>query len=244
MVAVQIALRMVMQLADGGGVIARVAQGARHLHRISRPDLGITQHAVIPRREPREQPRPRRRARGSGRISVGEADPDSRQLVQIRRVDHAVAGGAQTVRAPLVRHQQQNVGPRRLGASACWQKCRRRRGAVAQQSCGASSGSPVSERRRWRRRSGGSPARRRRDCAPATCAAAPLRYPAAGTPRARSSPHRYPPVVTVPASTASGRSVFSRITRIGLPSDGPSSCMPPESVRISAARRIRSTNGT
>ena len=36
---------------------------------------------------------------------------------------------------------------------------------------------------------------------------------------------------TVPASTASGRSVFSRITSTGLPRLGASSCTPPESVR-------------
>ena len=41
--------------------------------------------------------------------------------------------------------------------------------------------------------------------------------------------------ITVPASTASGRSVFSRMTTTGFPSDGASSCMPPESVRISQA---------
>ena len=36
--------------------------------------------------------------------------------------------------------------------------------------------------------------------------------------------------LTVPASTASGRSVRSRITSTGLPNDGASSCTPPESV--------------
>ena len=37
---------------------------------------------------------------------------------------------------------------------------------------------------------------------------------------------------TVPASTASGRSVMSRITSTGLPSEGASSCTPPVSVTI------------
>ena len=36
--------------------------------------------------------------------------------------------------------------------------------------------------------------------------------------------------------------IFSTTT--GLPSDGPSSCMPPESVSSRQARRIKSTNGT
>lgn len=37
---------------------------------------------------------------------------------------------------------------------------------------------------------------------------------------------------TVPASTASGRSVTSRLTRMGLAREGPSSWTPPESVMI------------
>ena len=48
---------------------------------------------------------------------------------------------------------------------------------------------------------------------------------------------------TVPAWTASGRSVTSRITSTGLPSDGASSCTPPESVMIKVERFIRYTNG-
>jgi hypothetical protein len=43
---------------------------------------------------------------------------------------------------------------------------------------------------------------------------------------------------TVPASTASGRSVVSRITSTGLPRLGPSSWTPPLSVRMTVARFI------
>ena len=42
---------------------------------------------------------------------------------------------------------------------------------------------------------------------------------------------------TVPARTASGRSVVSRMTSTGLPSDGASSWIPPESVRKEHAER-------
>ena len=48
-----------------------------------------------------------------------------------------------------------------------------------------------------------------------------------------------PTNLTVPASTASGRSVTSRMTRTGLPSEGASSWMPPESVRMKWAGPIR-----
>ena len=47
---------------------------------------------------------------------------------------------------------------------------------------------------------------------------------------------------TVPAVTASGRSVFSRITSTGLPSDGASSWTPPESVSTTSARSIIRVN--
>ena len=39
-----------------------------------------------------------------------------------------------------------------------------------------------------------------------------------------------PQSLTVPASTASGRSVSRRITSTGFPNAGASSCKPPESV--------------
>ena len=48
---------------------------------------------------------------------------------------------------------------------------------------------------------------------------------------------------TVPASTASGRSVTFRMTKTGLPSEGASSWMPPESVRITCDFCIRWTKG-
>ncbi len=136
MIAVEVALRMVVQLADGSGVVAGVAQGARHFERIARADFGVAQHAVIPRREAGEQRGARRRAGGSGGIGVGEADSRGGKLIQVRRVDGAVAGGAQAIGAPLVGHQQQNVGPRSARAPALpgglRQKCRGRDGAVAQ----------------------------------------------------------------------------------------------------------------
>ena len=46
----------------------------------------------------------------------------------------------------------------------------------------------------------------------------------------RSAPGRCRPASSVPASTPSLRSVVSRVTSTGLPSDGASSWMPPESV--------------
>ena len=46
----------------------------------------------------------------------------------------------------------------------------------------------------------------------------------------------------VPASIASGLSVVSRITSVGFPKNGASSCIPPESVRMRYARSIRCTN--
>ena len=48
-----------------------------------------------------------------------------------------------------------------------------------------------------------------------------------------------PTKVTVPAETASGLSVVSRVTRTALPSEGASSWIPPESVIIRSQRLIR-----
>ena len=48
-----------------------------------------------------------------------------------------------------------------------------------------------------------------------------------------------PSSVTIPASTPSGRSVTLRTTATGTPSDAPSSCRPPESVRI---KRLRASS--
>ena len=61
---------------------------------------------------------------------------------------------------------------------------------------------------------------------------------------ADNSAQSVPASLTVPASTASGRSVFSRITITGLPSEGPSSWIPPESVssRIRAPHQIHKRN--
>src|SRR5664279_537817 len=61
--------------------------------------------------------------------------------------------------------------------------------------------------------------------------------PASATMRSSSTPTSF----TLPASTASGHSVFARSTSTGLPSDGASSWMPPESVIISRQRRIKSS---
>ena len=47
--------------------------------------------------------------------------------------------------------------------------------------------------------------------------------------------------IAVPAATPSGRSVVSRITRTGLPSDGASSWTPPESVSTSRQRDMSAT---
>jgi hypothetical protein len=47
----------------------------------------------------------------------------------------------------------------------------------------------------------------------------------------------------VPARTASGRSVLSRMTSTGLPSAGPSSCRPPLSVSSRWALAISQTKG-
>src|SRR5690606_10311482 len=52
-----------------------------------------------------------------------------------------------------------------------------------------------------------------------------------------------PTSLTVPADTASGRSVVSRMTSTGLPSDGASSWIPPESVKMMCAWLIRYTKG-
>ena len=52
-----------------------------------------------------------------------------------------------------------------------------------------------------------------------------------------------PTSLAVPAATASGRSVVSRMTNTGLPRLGASSWMPPESVRISVDFSMRATNG-
>ena len=46
----------------------------------------------------------------------------------------------------------------------------------------------------------------------------------------------------VPASTASGRSVVRRSTSTGLPSDGASSCRPPESLITKVAPRMAATS--
>src|SRR6185437_7869925 len=61
--------------------------------------------------------------------------------------------------------------------------------------------------------------------------------------RRKSRSGSVPTSSPVPASTASGRSVVSRVTSTGLPSDGASSCTPPESVMIKLARRIICTKG-
>ena len=52
-----------------------------------------------------------------------------------------------------------------------------------------------------------------------------------------------PTSLTVPASTPSGRSVVSRMTRTGFPREGASSWMPPESVRTRRQLRMRATKG-
>ena len=47
---------------------------------------------------------------------------------------------------------------------------------------------------------------------------------------------------TVPAATASGRSVVSRMTSTGVPRLGASSCTPPESERITCASAMSRAN--
>jgi len=51
------------------------------------------------------------------------------QAVEVGRVNHAVAAGAQTVRAMLVRHQEENMGTRNRGR--LWPERRNRRGHTA-----------------------------------------------------------------------------------------------------------------
>ena len=77
------------------------------------------------------------------------------------------------------------------------------------------------------------------------------RAPSRRTPPDRAAGARSPPTIrrrdvptsrAVPAAMPSGRSVVSRSTSTGLPSDGASSWMPPESVRTRWQRRSRSTS--
>ena len=132
MVPVHVALRMVVQLADGGGVVAGLGQRARHFHRVLRAHLGVAQHAVIPRREPGEQPGARGSAGRRGGIRIDEAHALRRELIQMRGAYGAIAGRTEAIGAPLVGHQQQDVGARGLGPRRLRQECRRQR-AIAQQ---------------------------------------------------------------------------------------------------------------
>ena len=81
-----------------------------------------------------------------------------------------------------------------------------------------------------------------RDCRPATSGAGRPDRRSAATPRRRCVPRRSRRAARRPASTASGRSVFSRRTSTGFPKVGASSWIPPESVRTIRQRRSRRTS--
>ena len=129
-------MRVVVLLPDGHRVIARVAESPGLLERVALGHIRISEHSVVPRGKPGQQCAARRRAGGSRRVSAAEADAFLRQAIEVRCVDDAVPGGAQTVPALLVRHQEEDVRPRpRPGARRLRRRppCRRGRAAHLEQ---------------------------------------------------------------------------------------------------------------
>src|SRR5690606_9333813 len=110
MKSVQPALRVMMHLADGLSVIARLRQLARQgcgiLERV------LTRHGqtpVIPLVHPRQHGRSSRSTGGHGRVRTAEAGAARRELVQVRRLQYGMAFTSQTVGPLLVRGDEEQV---------------------------------------------------------------------------------------------------------------------------------------
>ena len=109
MKAMAFPLRMPVHLSDAERIIPHLTQHARHLIAVTRRHLPITQHAVMPGREPREQPRPCRRTAGTRSIGMREQRSLGRQAVQCRSDHPSPARTPHGIPALLVGHDQNHM---------------------------------------------------------------------------------------------------------------------------------------
>lgn len=104
-VAVEVALRGVVQLADGAGEVAEIVEGAGHFVGIAGGDAAVGEHAVVPGRKAGEQAGAGGGAGGGGGVGVDEAGAVAGEAVEVG----GVRGGAEAVGAVLVGHEEQHV---------------------------------------------------------------------------------------------------------------------------------------
>jgi len=110
MVPVQVALRVVVHLADAERVITRIAQHARLFVLVLHRYPMVPQHPVSPRAQAGQQGRPGRRARGCAGIRAAESGPLGRESIEVRRLNDAIPIRPEAVAPELIGHQEQDVG--------------------------------------------------------------------------------------------------------------------------------------
>ncbi len=102
---------MVMQLADGIGVVACRRQETRQLDGVARSQPPHGKLPMVPRVLAGEDGGSSGAAGGSGCVGVLKDHTLLRDPVDVRGADCLVPIAPQTVEAVLIRHQEDNVGP-------------------------------------------------------------------------------------------------------------------------------------